>query len=400
MSTSPLRAFAAPLRTLDPDDTDFSDLGPARDLIGDARVVSIGESAHGVSEFYQLKDRLFRYLVSELGFTAFVMESGFSEGLAVNDWVLGGGGDLDHIAHTGITYGFGDCAEMRAQLQWMRDWNTTHDRKVHFYGMDVPGSNTNPGPAIAACLSRLDPHAGDADLLALAELGGQFEAMRRYADLPSRDRERLSSGVTELAERATASGDDVTRRCAKAVKCLDDMLTGTVVYGNGCNPRDELMADNVRWILGREARIVIGAHNGHIQRSSQYGPVLGQMLASALGDDMIIIGTTFASGNLHKVRVHDETPVRYSVSREALQPSPDSIDAFMDEIGLPLHFVDLRRVPDEQIGAATRMLFNHDLYDFTPKGAFDALIHVRQVTNVTGLLEATRDALARAEMKD
>lgn len=79
MSTNSVRDFAVPLCTLDPGDPDVSDLAALCDLVGDARVVCLGESAHGVSEYYQLKDRLVRFLVSELGFSALGMESGFSE---------------------------------------------------------------------------------------------------------------------------------------------------------------------------------------------------------------------------------------------------------------------------------------------------------------------------------
>ncbi len=392
-----LRALAVPLHTLDPADPDISDLAAVGDLVGDARVVSIGESAHGVREFYQLKDRLLRYLVSERGFTAFVMESGFPEGLAVNDWVLGGAGTLDPVADTGITYGFGRCAEMRAQLQWMRDWNATRDSKVRFYGMDVAGSIANPGPGVAICQARLAPAPGDAALRELAELGEQFEARARYAGMAPLDRARLSNGIAALAQRSRDSGDDVTERCGRAVAYLDGLLSGALVYTGDRNPRDELMADTVRWILEREERIVIGAHNGHIQRSSQYGATLGQMLAPVLGDEMVVIGTTYASGDLQRVQVLDEATTRFSVGLEAIQPSPQSIDALMDRVGPPLHLVDLRGMSEAQLGGARQMLFNHDVYDFAPKGAFDALIHVRHVTSVDGLVEASRASIARAE---
>ncbi|MGH3926464.1 MAG: erythromycin esterase family protein, partial [Pseudonocardiaceae bacterium] len=64
MSTTSVRDIAVPLRTLDPADPDISDLAVLRELVGDARVVCLGESAHGVSEYYQLKDRVLRFLVS------------------------------------------------------------------------------------------------------------------------------------------------------------------------------------------------------------------------------------------------------------------------------------------------------------------------------------------------
>src|SRR5262245_54702744 len=108
------------LRTLDPADDGLSDLEPLRDIVGDARVVSIGESTHRVHEFYQLRHRMIRFLVRELGFTAHVMESGFPEGFAVDNFVVNEVGDLDSLLYKGLTYHMGKCEEMREQLLWMR----------------------------------------------------------------------------------------------------------------------------------------------------------------------------------------------------------------------------------------------------------------------------------------
>lgn len=71
-----LRDNASLLRTLDPDDHDFSDLQPLRDIVGEARVVAIGESTHRAHEVYQIRHRLARFLLTRMGFTASVMESG------------------------------------------------------------------------------------------------------------------------------------------------------------------------------------------------------------------------------------------------------------------------------------------------------------------------------------
>ena len=141
-----LRANASLLRTLDPDD-DFSDLEPLRAVVGDARVVAIGEAGHRVHEFYQIRHRLARFLMVELGFTALVMESGFPEGIAVNDWINGGPGELDDLLRSGFTYNMGRCAEVRDQLAWMRDINATAARRIRFYGMDPSDSSASAAAA-------------------------------------------------------------------------------------------------------------------------------------------------------------------------------------------------------------------------------------------------------------
>jgi hypothetical protein len=61
------RSAAIPLKTTEPGHG-FEDLRPFRELIGDARIVSMGEATHGTREFFQLKHRLLEFLVTEMGF--------------------------------------------------------------------------------------------------------------------------------------------------------------------------------------------------------------------------------------------------------------------------------------------------------------------------------------------
>src|SRR5882757_1126464 len=63
-----LKANALPLASSEPG-TGFADLAPLRKVIGDARVVALGEATHGTREFFQLKHRLIEYCISQLGFT-------------------------------------------------------------------------------------------------------------------------------------------------------------------------------------------------------------------------------------------------------------------------------------------------------------------------------------------
>jgi erythromycin esterase len=139
-----LRTHGSLLRSIDPSDDDFSDLAPLREIVGAARIVSIGESTHRIHEFYQVRHRLTRFLVAELGFTAVVMESGFAEGIAADQWIRTGAGDLEDVLRSGITYSFGRCEEMREQMLWLRARNQA-GAQVSFYGMDLADSSGSAG---------------------------------------------------------------------------------------------------------------------------------------------------------------------------------------------------------------------------------------------------------------
>src|SRR5262249_4082505 len=112
------------------------DLEQLRPLIGNARVVSLGEATHGTREFFQLKHRLMEYCISQLGFTVIGFEADYGAALAVNDYVLHGHGNARDAA-PGMGFWIWDTEEVVALIEWVRGWNLTHDRKVKFYGFDM-----------------------------------------------------------------------------------------------------------------------------------------------------------------------------------------------------------------------------------------------------------------------
>ncbi len=69
------------------------DLGGLKTLVGDARIVSLGEPTHGTSEAFRMKHRLLEFLVKEMGFNLFSIEANMPECNAINQFVLNGAGD-------------------------------------------------------------------------------------------------------------------------------------------------------------------------------------------------------------------------------------------------------------------------------------------------------------------
>ena len=419
-----LRENIDPLRTIDPETADYEQLKPLREIVGDARVVAIGESTHRVHEFYQIRHLITRFLVDELGFTGFAMESGFPEGWAVNDWVLGGEGDLDELLRTGITYHMGHCAEMRDQLVWMREHNRTHERKIRFYGMDIPDSSASARPAVEAALSFLDkadpPYAAAVrdrllplfDYLPTDRTGLAWPAptIQAYLALDTTHRNELTARITELAERLQALGvpystvdperAGIALQCAITARHANAFLANIAdaahrTYG-GANVRDAAMADNVNWILDREERIVLSAANGHVQRWPCRVPpiinedqvVLGQHLARSLGDDLVVIATTYNGGRMFVHRpIPDGPPGHTEIFFEDVAPftEPNSLDVLVAGAAEPLALLDLCKVPPTgpiadrfaQIDCTMQGAYRQ-LVD--PLVGFDAVVHLDRVS--------------------
>ncbi|MFJ1830542.1 erythromycin esterase family protein, partial [Streptomyces sp. NPDC088178] len=70
-----LRTHAVPLTHLDRE-APLDDLEPLRAVIGNARVVAIGENSHFIDEFALMRERILRFLVERCGFTVLAFEYG------------------------------------------------------------------------------------------------------------------------------------------------------------------------------------------------------------------------------------------------------------------------------------------------------------------------------------
>src|SRR5262245_36291075 len=59
---------------------------PLRAIIGDARVVALGEPLHGFHGPLAVRNQVVQYLVKELGFTAVALETGLSPSKRLHDY--------------------------------------------------------------------------------------------------------------------------------------------------------------------------------------------------------------------------------------------------------------------------------------------------------------------------
>src|SRR5438552_3140180 len=71
--------------------------GSFLELVGNARLVLLGEATHGTHEFYAHRAHLTRLLVQERGFSALAVEADWPDAYRVNRFVRGQGADQGGI---------------------------------------------------------------------------------------------------------------------------------------------------------------------------------------------------------------------------------------------------------------------------------------------------------------
>ncbi|MEU0570769.1 erythromycin esterase family protein [Nonomuraea sp. NPDC005983] len=399
-----------PLRTLDPTGP-LDDLAWLDQAIGDARVVAIGESAHYNREFFQLRHRLLRYLVERHGFSAYAMETGFVEGRQVDNWVRGGEDDLGRVMANGMTSLMGLWTQMGAQLEWMREHNRTAAHPAGFYGIDLPGSMVSPLPGLDAVLAylaeadpgfRVDPGIREtASAFAAPSAFSAPAALAAYGNLAPEAKDAFTAGLAGLTARLTSRRLDYVRRTTaeayeRALRSLRVTVTLDAVVrelARGDHPaamvtRDAEIADTVEWILRREGRIVLAAHNGHIQRRPVTLPgmpamtSMGMHLADRLGGDYLVIGTTSGTGQILNTGAGFYTGELFTAMEE---PEPGSLEALMAASHDGPFATDLRRLSPADattVRAASRQRAGVGAYyaEQSPLDAFDLVVHLPYVT--------------------
>lgn len=417
---------AAPLAGVCPGGP-LEDLEPLGRAVRDARVVAVGECSHFIREFGQLRERVLRYLVERLGFSLLAYEYGFSEGVRVDAWVRGEGGDDDLTAFAPSALPVG----LEAPLRWLRarnladvpaghvvDADAPSSAAVRFAGVDLPAAGGSLRPAldpVAAYLRTADPAALPwlQDALRLAEaFSGESgaRAAAGWAALSAADQDTLTACLSRLrtrlhaveelcVERAGAAAYALARHRVDGACAADAMLRAMagVYAGEGlpgdASVRERYLADSVLWHLRHGApgtRIVLVAHNAHIQRMPvEYGGELsalpmGMHLAHALGAGYYALGLTAVGGVTARMDLDAAARFGFTIAPTALEaPHPDSVELAFAEVQRAIAeyergplYADLRAAPRPAPGAPQRIRMQEAYLDTPVLDAFDGLVCV------------------------
>ncbi len=342
-----IREQAIPLATPRPGQG-FADLAPLAEVVGSTRVVALGEATHGTREFFQLKHRLLEYLVSELGFTVFAIEANWPESEAVDEYVRTGKGDPAQ-ALAGLYFWTWDTEEVLDLIRWMREWNSVPGhRQVRFYGVDAQVGAV-AAERLAARLREIDPTLAAKAGPALASLAETERGTPPEAE-PLAAVAAVLPAIAERLPQPATSADGAAGRQAlvdrQYVRVLQQFIALQGDMENYALVRDRAMADNLRWIAGVAepgSRIVLWAHNGHVNNLGDPVPMMGHHLEEELGKDYLSVAFLFHHGAFQAI---DRTGRGYGLREFTVGPPPAGTveDAFA-RAGRPLAFLDLRRLP-------------------------------------------------------
>ena len=329
-----LRGAAVPLAT-QLAGNGFADLQPLKGILGDSRIVSLGEATHGTREFFQMKHRLLEFLATEMGFTHFAIEALMPEAYRVNQYVLTGQGDPATLLKGLRTWPW-NTQEVLDMILWMRAFNASGRGPIQFTGFDMQ-STLLAIPNARAFLLKADAEylpvansvftriaAAERRRTATAE---DVAAARGVVDHMSAMREAYLQGYP-LAEVEWA-----IQNARIVLQKAEDLA--------GITSRDQSMAKNVEWILDQApagSKIVLWAHNGHVNKLEGW---MGDYLAQRYGDEMYVLGFAFGEGS------YNASGAAGLRSYPATSPVLGSLETLLRAPGLPRYILNLRNLDED-----------------------------------------------------
>lgn len=353
------RLIAEAARPLpEPEDPGFAD---AFDDLGAARVVLLGESSHGTSEFYRARAAITRRLVERHGFTIVAVEADWPDAAQVDAVVRGGRrpSSADGPPFKRFPTWMWRNREVADLMDWMRGHNARIDdpaRRAGFHGLDL----YSLGASITAVLDYLDREDPEAAKDARRRYGCMEPWSQRpevYAHLADRGRldgcEKAVLAVLHdlLERRLSALRRDGTEYFdaamnARVVAAAERYYRSMVrVEDDSWNLRDTHMADTLDALLAwREgAKAVVWAHNSHIGDARETGMSdrgelnLGQLCRERHGDAVRLVGFGTHSGTVAAADDWDG-PMRIM---DVVPSRPDSVERPFHDSGLPRMMLDL-----------------------------------------------------------
>ena len=345
---------------------DDSDLSFLKDIVGNARIVSLGEGTHGTSEFFKMKHRITKYLAEKMGFTVFAIEANMPEALDVNNYVLNGIGNSKDVL-AGLYFWTWNTQEVLDMLEWMRVFNESKKGRIEFWGFDMQ----YPNIAIKNTLNFLIKY----DQSYYEDANEKYQKIIAFNDETKKTKSNSGNATFQpFLEYANDVYNHLIENRDKYISIADKDSTDWFIQNariicqsiearmQNHQSRDESMAINVQWILGHMApdtKIVLWAHNGHIsKKGNNYMQPMGTYLNKVYSKNMVVMGFGFNKGEYTAMGPKGLGTYSTSLSE------PGSVEWMMHGLNYSRLFLDLRKIKTSTLAS----IFNNEL-EFRSIGA-------------------------------
>jgi len=349
-----LQDNAISVRSIDPDDVDFSDLEPLRDALKDVRLVLLGEADHFSGSDFLAKSRLIKFLHQELGFDVLAMEAPIYDMAVAWDSLKSGAPARESFALGALGQWHGS-EQMQPLIEYISKEaagnqplelagfdNQPQMASVRFFVDDLIGFLTEQ--EIDSPL--IDPESTEYGILeALAEV----RYRQRIEPIPEETkRNKFLSELDDVVESLSKLEIEAGRFWHRVLHSFAFHGRRVFAPADGVSfweaaaLRNEQMAENLTWLKKewyQDRKIIAWAGSAHVMRLSEIppgggsGPSMGNSIGERFGTESYVIAM-----------------VSYQDDRKSIVPDQHSLPEFeelMEAARFEYGFLDIRQTAHE-----------------------------------------------------
>jgi len=296
-----------------------ADLEPLS-YLGDSKIVGLGEATHGTKEFFQMKHRIFKYLVEKHGFKVFAFECDMGESYYVDKFVTEGKGDIDYIMKNIMHFWTWRTEEVKDLLLWMKEYNEdkSEQDKIHFIGVDCQFMTYQSDIILNYFDETNVPLSYDSvkflNEIRKLKIENHIDFIKSklyYRFMTQNKKIKFDQNVDLLLAEIEDKKDELIdassefeylfiKQIALNIKQVHDFKYNVLRWRySGTNYRDLYMAENTLWtsdLFGEDTKVALWAHNMHVSNYESFGTT-GSHLKEELNDEYQIVGFSFSLGS-------------------------------------------------------------------------------------------------------
>lgn len=334
-----IKKYIYPLNSFEPTSSDNTDLEILKKLVGNSKVVALGEATHGTSEIYKMKDRLTRYLAKNQNFDIFSLEAYMQQAYLANDYTIKNTATLNEALQN-LVFFVWKTQEMSTMLQWMNQYNNG-SQKILFTGFDMQDA-TEPIKQLYKAFSEDKDFVRKIEKLssAVKEFANENRGNTKSYTLKKEHADIIYPIIAELKtkinENPKFSANDKSWQ-NQNVRIIEQLLEKSNIN------RDKFMAENFLWIKEHNpnSKFIISAHNGHINTAKNR---MGEYLKDKLQNDYKIFGFAFFDGEY----IARGTKDKILGTQTAQKPYLGTYEYWLNSLNVPYFILDLKEMKKDK----------------------------------------------------